>query len=177
MKNLFYILVIIPSIGFSQQKNKTLDYEKIHKTQNEIIRNLDNHQKQFKKGLLIDLLGTAISSSSTLYSQSNIPLYIGGSLNLIGFIGMIDSQKWFSRSNYSDSYSREILDVNDGGKITFKKLKLNFMTGDNINVKTLNGPVVMSGELTKITPQYIELKTENEKFTFYYNIIEKIFLK
>jgi hypothetical protein len=178
MKNLLYILLFVPLALFGQMNTKLLiDSNKTSLIQNEIISNLDNHHRQFNNGMYLQGGGVLLTIVSSLIKKPKAKntIYVTGlSLNLVGVINIIDSQKWFSKSNYLKFYPGNELDINKNGRITFKDFKEIYNVGDIVNVKTLNGPVILSGELVKITYQYIELQADNQKFMFHYNIIESV---
>jgi len=62
-------------------------------------------------------------------------------------------------------------------KINLKTVEPIFREGDNVSIKTINGPVVINGKLLKIAFNRVEIASKGQVFEFSYNIIEYIKLE
>jgi hypothetical protein len=184
MKNLLYILLFVPLLGYCQLTPKfQYDSSQTAQIQNEIINNLDNHHKQFKNGMYFQASGLLLSIASNLVEDNKLKnsfAIAGTSLNLLGIFNILDSQKWFSKNNYSSFYSDEFNPKSNeinikNGSISLNDVNSIFNEKDLVEVQTIHGSVVMTGEIKTIAYNRIEIESDDRIFTFY--LSELVFIR
>jgi hypothetical protein len=111
---------------------------------------------------------------------------IGAIISTIGAVIPIKSKKFKFNNNSINKFNPSIAPLNNrliaeinihDDKINLKTVKPIFREGDNVSIKTINGPVVLNGKLVKIAFNRVEIKSKEQVFEFSYNIIEYIKLE
>jgi hypothetical protein len=198
MKKLLYILLFVPILLFSQIRNNPStgdvrdleiqlnNYIKLNKTSNSI--------KSFGFGVMgISFLSIYSLSQKDVEPQdlkkntdkiNNSYLWagIGAIISTVGAVIPITSKKFdkndrINKINPSIAAlnNRSIAEINiHDDKINLNTVKPIFREGDNVSIKTINGPVVLNGKLITIAFNRIEIQNKEQIFEFSYNIIEFI---
>jgi len=202
MKKLLCLILFVPLALFGQVKNdSSTQYTR------ELEIQLNNYLELNNTSNTIKSIGFGLMSVSflSIYSlnQNEIQLQetdkhkdkinasylfagFGAIISTIGAVIPIKSKKFKFNNNSINKFNPSIAPLNNRliaeiniqyDKINLKTVKPIFREGDNVSIKTINGPVVLNGKLVKIAFNRVEIKSKEQVFEFSYNIIEYIKLE
>ena len=109
--------------------------------------------------------------------NANNEFLVAGVGALISCVGVLIPIKPLNRSNINSIQEISPLsaEINmKDGIINVKAINSVFKEGDEVSVKNINGPVILSGILSTIAVNRIEVSSDSRVFTLYLNQIEYI---
>lgn len=194
MKNFFLLILLITSSSiFAQVKNEPphKDYKNLQNSLNKHIEmsNLRNSIQSVGFGVMGFSLISIYTQNQKIKDSDDLDeverlsdkissRYLAAGVGaLISCVGVLIPIKPLNRSN-----TRSIQEISPlsaevnikHGIINVKAINSVFKEGDNVSVKTIIGSVILSGKLSKIAFNRIEVSSNSKVFTLYLNQIEYI---
>jgi hypothetical protein len=195
MKNYSLLILLITSSSiFAQVKNEPpyKEYKSLQNSLNKHIEmsNLSNSIKSVGFGVMgfsfisiyaqtqkMKKLDPLSDEYMRISGNANNEFLVAGVGALISCVGVLIPIKPLNRSNINSIQEISPLsaEINmKDGIINVKAINSVFKEGDEVSVKNINGPVILSGILSTIAVNRIEVSSDSRVFTLYLNQIEYI---